>query len=97
MSFSTARWFARTVTHVAEFSIAHFGKMTAAAGLHMRPVKVEAGCCSFRETMIQGADYPQARRRTLRFGNSKSRIFILALCSCDFELPTEQSSIFAIS
>ena len=32
------------------------------------------------------------RRRIFVLGNRRARIFSFALCSCDFELPMEQSS-----
>jgi hypothetical protein len=37
------------------------------------------------------------RRALLHLGSNKVRIFRFALCSCDFELPTVQSSSSAIS
>jgi len=61
-------------------------------------VQVEADPCLFLSgDGLSTPSWAAGRRKTLRFGNSKSRIFIFALCSCDFELPTEQSSIWAIS
>lgn len=56
-----------------------------------------AGFLALSKDEALDARLAACRRWILRFGNSKSRIFIFALCNCDFELPIEQSSISAIS